>query len=537
MNNQKTRRGKGKPRMQGESKESKTFDKRKSVKDNDPSWYLVNGQLAKDVANFNYNNATGDPVSITNGKIFDAATTWKWSTFRLPGVATVLTGPSVGASYDSTSPINVAARNIYSFVRHANSGHANYDPADLMLYLLAVDSVQSFWSWMVRVYGVTQTFSQRNRYVGDALLRAMGVDPAIRKWLSEFRSYINQFAIKASVLAVPNTMSYYLRHAWMYQNVYTDEDNPKAQMFLFAPAYLYKYDLDEGEAGMLRVVPVCGITDANNDYFTVGISTLNIDQIRTIGDTLINAMLSQEDVGIMSGDILKAYGSDKLYRFNQIAEEYAVAPVFSEEVLGQFHNLSIVGRYPAKETDPKKFELGVEALDITQDTTIGNGNLIFKPSFAAALDLNYTQFLDSWKSDVTPEDSLVNSRLMTWLNVVGDKVYWGTTTFNVNPCRLSSCGSELVLDVIISTFNYEGTLYGINCRNQISTASPQQYNTLAWPYSTKFNQFPLMRQFNSDGTLLSVMGEMSNYTVINEQELAALHNTALLSMFGVPYNW
>jgi hypothetical protein len=332
-------------------------------------------------------------------------------------------------------------------------------------------------------------------------------------------------------------MSYFLRHAWMYQNVYMDEDNPKAQLFLFVPAYLYKYALDANQAGMLKVRPISAKLAGNGKAFTGGLAELNIDDIRALGDELINTMLMQEDVGIMSGDILKAYGSEKLYRFSQIGEEYGVTPVYSEEVLGQFHNLSIVGRCPVKKTGTNTYEHSIEALDITQDTSIGSGNLIFTPCFAAAIDLNYSQFLDTWKQDVTPEDSLVNSRLMTWLNVVGDTIKNGSETYTQCPCQLSSSGSELVLDVVIQTLTTEGILYNINCRKFYDANDPQQYNTIAWPYSTKFNQFPLLRQFTADGSLVSVMGEMSNYTVINEQEMAALHNSALLSMFGVPYNW
>jgi len=505
-------------------------------KDNDPSWYLVNGQLAKDVANFSFNNALGDNISITPGRVFDISTTLASNNYRLPGIASVMVGPSVGPSLSETSPINVASRNIYSFVRHANSGHANYDPADLMIYLLAVDSVQSYWSWMVRIYGISQTFSQRNRYIGDALLKAMGVDPTnIRANICELRAYINQYAIKASVLAVPNTMSYYLRHAWMFQNVYTDEDNPKAQLFLFNPAYLYSYSIGTGGAGELRPTPIA-MTNSNNAFGSG--ANLTFVNIRDMGDSFINAMLAQEDVGIMSGDILKAYGSDKLYHFNQIAEEYASVPVFSEEVLGQFHNLNVVGRYPCVSSASGWTVNLSDALKISQDTSVGSGNLIFNPAFAGCIDTAYTQILDSWKDDVTPEDALVFSRLKSWTNPTGGKIAYNGASYETTYAgTLSSSGSELVIDIIIFNYNTNGVLVSRQFKPAITSSSPDAVDTGFVQYMDKFNEFPLMRAFNKAGTMTAVYGEISNYTVINETEIGAMHNAALLSMFGVPYNW
>lgn len=508
-----------------------------NVKDNDPSWYLVNGQLAKDVANFSFNNALGDAISIHPGRVYDMSTTLATNTYRLPGIASVLVGPSVGPSLNETSPINVAAKNIYSFVRHANSGHANYDPADLMIYLLAVDSVQSYWSWMVRVYGVAQTFSQRNRYIGDALLRSMGVDPAdIRANICELRAFINQYAIKASVLAVPNTMSYYLRHAWMYQNVYTDEDNPKAQLFMFNPAYLYSYSLNAQAVGELRPTPIVCMDGQGS--FSANLANHTLTSIQNMGNGFINAMLAQEDVGIMSGDILKAYGSDKLYRFNQIAEEYAIAPVFSEEVLGQFHNLNLVGRYPCvRDTEGWKVDYAA-ALTISQSVGVGAGNLEFKPAFAGCLDTGYTQIIDSWKDTVTPEDALVFSRLKTWTNPNGGAVKFNNASYTTTyAAELSSSGSEIAFDVALLYYSSTGVLVQTNVKRNIDAGTPDTINSQVTAVREKFNEFPIYMDFSHSGALSTIYGEMSNYATINETELSAMHNAALLSMFGVPYNW
>lgn len=518
---------------------SVNYDSTKS-KDNDASWYLVNGQLAKDVASFSFNNATGDRMVFAPNELYGSGLPNSY--YRMPGIATLLTGPTIGVSVDATSPINVASRNIYSFVRHANSGHSNYDPNDLMTYLMAMDSIQTYWSYLVRIYGVTQTFQQRNRYIGDALLKAMGVQASsIRSNLAEFRSYINQFAIQASVLAVPNTMSYYLRHAWMYQNVYCDEDNPKAQLFMYVPAYLYKYDIMDNGAGGLKA-KMLAVTTTSLGAIDNGIKLNTFSDLVTYGDELLNAALTQEDVGIMSGDILKAYGSDKIYRFNQIDESYAIAPVFSEEVLAQFHNSTFSGRRIAyldvSGGGTGVYKLDAErALSVLQNNEVGKGWLEFEPAFVNAAELNYTQLLDLWVPDPTPELCLVASRnkMVATPSGVGVVDINGQpiTAYTAYPAQ--TIGSEILIDITISVYDDaagDTVTYDVFPRNNTS------YNTGVVGFTTKFNQFPLLRGTpNKDSAVTFPVGEVSNYALLNYVDIAPMHKTALLSMFGVPYQW
>jgi len=518
------------------------FADKKDVKtrDNDPSWYLVNGQLAKDVANFSFNNATGDLMTFAPN--WTVSANLETSYYRMPGIATVITGPAPGIAVDATSPINVAARNIYSFVRHANSGHSNYDPNDLMTYLLAMDSIQTYWSYLVRLYGIAQTFQQRNRYIGDALMVAMGANAQdVRAHICELRAYINQYAIQASVLAVPNTMSYYLRHAWMYQNVYCDEDNPKAQLFMYAPAYLYQYAImDNGAGGLQPKWLACNVRDDGS--IAAHLAMKNYLDYVQYGNELLNAVLAQEDVGIMSGDILKAYGSEKLYRFNQIDEGYAIAPVYSEEVLAQFHNLSMAGRVPAfLDTSGGSGVWKVDAdkaLSVTQDNSIGKGILLFTPAMCNCTELGFTQILDFWQPEVTPEMALVASRnkMTASYSDIGVVSKTGSALGNSCAMQLQSIGSEVIFDITISVFNADGSLtyIDVNPHTQHGTG----YNTGVVGQTTKFNQFPLLRGTSTKtGAPTFPIGEVSNYTLLNHSDIYPMHNAALLSMFGVPYQW
>jgi len=507
---------------------------------NDPSWYLVNGQLASNVANFSYNLASGERIhldpDITTG------TALKSTNLRFPGVCAIHTGPSIGVANGAASPVNVAMRDIYSFVRHANSGHSNYDAPDLMLYLLAADSVQTFWAYMVRAYGIARVYSQVNRYMGDALLTAMGFEPnSLRANLAQFLAYINQYAIKASVLAVPNTMTYFLRHQWMYHNIYMDEDNAKAQLYMYVPSYVYKYGVNETtSAGQLTPFWVCDRVGVNTGAVTTA-APKTWGEITSMGTELLNAMLTQEDCGIISGDILKAYGSDKLFRFDQIPTEYAIAPVYSEEVLEQIHNTDFLGHFLGAGVSvdgTAKVQINADAaLTIQQTTGIGDGNLGCTPYIVGSLWNAYPKFLDFWKDTVTPEMSLVASRNKCHATVVnlGVVSITGAAVSGVTALALESAGSEFVFCAEIFYFDsLTGLLTSIDVMpTNVTTTS---YNTAAVAQTTKFNEFPMLMGVSA-GYLTLPVGEMSNFTVISGTEVTAMHNCALLSMFGVPYRW
>ena len=112
---------------------------------NDASWYAANSQLLKDAASLAYSESVGSGYSV----VMNPVTEQDWVT-SIPGVYAIHTAPAIGVSKDNASAINIAARNIYSYVRHANAGHSNYDSPDLMIYLMAMDSLYSVLSFMAR---------------------------------------------------------------------------------------------------------------------------------------------------------------------------------------------------------------------------------------------------------------------------------------------------------------------------------------------------------------------------------------------------
>lgn len=493
----------------------KTDDKRTCY--NDPKWYVSDGQLAKDVASLSFNTALGSSFMLSADNVDS-----RWT---IPGIMSILTMPTGGASVDDNSPINIAARKVYSFVRHANSGHSNYDPADLMMYLLAMDSIYIYWSWMVRLYGTLQVFSQTNRYVGDALIHAMGANAeSLRQNLANFRAYINMFAVKASTFAVPKTMSLFIRHSWMYSNIYKDEDVSKSQFYVYAPAGVYAWNssISAGGSGLAPVNVAAG-EDSTHAIKNLLSSENTYANITGIGNRLINALLGNEDIGIMSGDILKAYGAENLWRLETIPEGYSVIPVYSEEVLSQIHNTEITSR---NITDKAGEICGLQGFTMFQDTSVGGGTIIQDLYFNNAYHMLYDKVLDFWKQDPTPEDVLVATRNMY---VAERNDSSSSTKAAFRNVHLTSYGSEVAVAAFILKYNVAGLLEP----TQIWTYDADSYTTNAPDYMC-FNEPPIRLVCNSGGTLGNIFGNIGTYAPLARSNIKQLHESALLAMYGVP---
>nr|AVX53629.1 putative capsid [Marmot picobirnavirus] len=482
---------------------------------NDISWYTKNAQLLRDAASLPMNTQLGN--RLFPNRVGSAGNDAK----SVPGILSIEFVPSFGITEadNNHSPLDVALTNIYSFVRHANSGSANYDRVDLGLYLICSDSAFMFYNWMQRLYGICMTFNGYNRYIPQALVKANYVNyDDILMHLNDFRAFMNQFALRCDCLWIPSNMPIFVRHSWMVSNVYKDSENDRSQLYQFVPNGFYRYDeTSSSSGGFAKFVPF------NFD------TPLSYNDIVNYGNSIINSLLDSEDIGIIAGDIRKAYGESNLFSVNTTSEDYRVEPVYNSEVLMQIENSNAFGSFGTS------WERG--GFDITQD--VDNQSLIFNPECVLAEDSfgHATQkiFLNFHHDNVTPEDIMIATRLTTQYSAV-EKPAQGLH------CYIQACGSEIVTryryfqnlftengrilsDVPFSTFisasfaDYISDLVVFRCRPAIyfqKKSGPT--NSPIYVYSP----FPAV--------------EVDNFTYVEENTMVNLHTTALFSELGVPIN-
>lgn len=500
------KRGKGgKPRFNGKRNDAI----------NDPMWYASTLDLLLTSANL--------PFSVPVGSAYHWPVGSNIANYHVPGIMRISIMPSIGGTTgdkSATSAINLAAQNIYADIRKENSGGKNYDPVDIMVYLMAYDSIVMYHEFLKRVYGLARLYSQMNWYLGKSILYSMRVDPdSIAANLADFKMGIDMLAARMDMFFVPDAFPLYKRHAYMYQNVYMDDPSVKCQFFYFQPHCFGKYTAINGTktyGGLEMVTP-----------FT-GSNRLTYQELISFGDDMIDAFVKQQDNGIISGDIAKAYNVSGLIHLEPVPFDHTVVPVYVPELLHQIHNAKVLGT----PTFSKFVEDDTKYCLIDQDPTT---NLLYE---TAKFPNGYHdgvaegEVLNLKIDNPTPADVMVSTRLMS---IVKD------AAGNLGPH-----GTEIVTAIHIFTLSDDGTLVPTSIpfktyeyyRTDTSTVAQLKtaINTMA--KMSNFAFAPLVTFDFADGAESEKKREffanINNMRIMSYQDLADLHTVALMGEFGVP---
>lgn len=523
------------------SNSDKVIDMYKS-RNNDWRWYAQNEQLLKDVASYAFGYPLGAKFKTIEPSPSAPELTvpsQNANSCALPGVLSVRLVPTVGYSDNPNSPINMCARNLYTFIRAANSGAKNYDSTDLMLYLIAMDSAYSFLAWMKRLYGVISVTNVENRYYPWAVTHACGgLYSDLRMHLADFRAYINMFALRLASLCIPSHMSYMRRHQWIYEGIFLDDTIGKSQTYCFTPEGFHVFDLDSTHAGYCKFMSF--------DAFGMDGS---YDAIVRYGSAILNPILNgagEEDFNLIAGDILKAYGESGVYRAEMISETYTVLPTTESTALEQIQNARTMPIRVGNADLDKVF-------DITQDST--KNYLVATPKVEEAWGEsggyraissiyrgNY--LLNTYATNPGPEQAIENSRLM---NMIGDDLGIHTvgseiaTRFYFYYFMETSKGWDLVQSSANrNDINFEFAQdTDVLSPGDVATALEKLSQITAFRYHPYLSSVISQINTNEGGTVTGAyyptapIGDTSAFTLVNNTNLQMMSEVALLSEFGL----
>lgn len=324
--------------------------------------YALTPVLQEMAASLPFGRALGSQTDFVSAALLSAETATISnesvpSTF--PGIMTLSWLPTIGISEGPTSPVSLAGRKLYYFVRHANSGHVNYDAPDLTNYIVAADSAFFMFSYFRRALGMLNTFSPLNRYYAQYAMESAGFDyNDLFHNAAELNFFLNQMAAKMRSLVLPKSIAYYQRHSALSDNIYADADDARAQTYQFVPAGWYVWteptsgDVSDHRLWFLRFHPNPGITNTSGNRSSENVNAhsqrpdrgklITLADMREIMDEILEPLLLSEDFNIMSGDILKAFGSDVIVGVSEVPIGYTITPVYDEDALDQIRNAIIL---------------------------------------------------------------------------------------------------------------------------------------------------------------------------------------------------
>lgn len=462
---------------------------------NDVNWYVARPNMLTDVARVPMNVATGVPLEIP-GHAGGAS-----SSYTLPGVATFIWYPTVGLSKDASSPINVVARSLFSFIRHVNSGTINYEQSDVVMYLMAIDSIYTVFQSCVRLYGLSMLSNPYNRYWMDAYALAAGANPDdLRKNRDAYLGRINGLAAKISNLFCPNTFPFITRHIWLSSGVYLDRDSARAQAYLFRVGGYLKYDPTHANGGAMIMHDISAST---------------LGEWLDVLEDMLGAVITDSDFSKISGDVLAAYGVQNMMRIATVDRDYVVVPTFQPEVLTQIQNTMWLDP-----SDKLKWatEEGQTAAIWQKD------NVVYSlPNVASNKSSPRMSMLLMPMDEPTPADVMVATRNMIYLEKDGaaSNVYYVHS------------GSEIFTRILVvaSINTKDPTVLGFAKYNSYRSqgATFPDYNIL-----TNFNMHPSIYVDAGLGVSSSfILAEINNAVVLPDATLDGMHTNALLSEFNI----
>lgn len=492
----------------------------------DPEWYSVSNQLLQDTADIPFNIFPGTRERVVENVVTGATYSFKDASSQCtPGILTVRYACSPGYSENGTSAINVASKALYTWVRHRNSGRTNYESVDLMLYILSMDEIYTAWLEARRIYQLTMSYDVMNRNIPDALLRSLNIDADdIRANLAQFRARLNLQAAKMSAMAVPKAFNVFKRHAFIASNIFVDSTSRTSQYYIFQRDIGRTFSPTSSGGGSLVAHSV------NSFPFTTRRTS---ESILNEIDTMLDVVLSDEDMNIMSGDIVKAFGGDSenLYILKEIAENEVASILFNEDVLAQIHNAI---------TAPNNSAMAdVTSMNITQS----GGYVKFTgPSYqmengdqllAAYNIYRGNVYFNSHKDQPTPVDSMEWSRLQA--NIISDLekgIYY------------MEYSSEYLIRFGISEFDYStGTLQLTTTNlNTVVQASKTNYKRPfeLWSVISKFDWHPILylTYIDEDTTAprvteyKGVAADLKRYTLVSNNTRQRLNDLAIMGLYG-----
>lgn len=451
--------------------------------------------------------------------------------------------------------LNQAADTTYSYLVHANSRNYAYNSSDLFILIMAGSQVFAAIEAMKRAYGLLKRYVETSAYMPDSELKAMGFDPEdMRKQFSHMWFDINLLISQSRQVWIPTTFPFITRWMDMNSNFYKDAEGPYAQEYIFVQQEYYQYNEIASSTGGSLSVALYESIDAQGDPTSIpfrcgwqsdsaGYITHTWSQWVSLVQGMITRLMNSEDRGIIYGDLLNAFGADRILAIPEIAADYAIEAEYSPEISMQIENMTV---WRAKLWDGW---LQVENR-IVPYVTGGDGGANYS---------SYTR--DNWSlnfhttSNPTPEMFLLATRFMTMgaRQVAIPKLNKTTGEVTAEAKWLPiTAGSEIITETTIVQYPLTGPFTeGDAVRFRTSGTSATIYETALTAMS--FDWHPFVAIVNSDinvsaptaanardglhlagNTTSRTYGDYDRYAAIRWEEVSRINDVAFMSLYDVP---
>lgn len=504
------------------------------------------------------------PFSTVAGIRQDLSWTAAKGSELLPSIMVLDVTPIPGFSDSNGSPLNIASRTLFAQMRKYNTSTNVYDAVDVMQYVLAMDSAYMLYSHLCRIYGILHNVNWANRFIPKALVESLGFDYTdLTVNAPLLNAVINKFGDRLQALPVADAFSFLKYHFSLFNEVYKDAEDDKAQLYVMNPKcfYVYEEGASGSEAG--KLVP------KKMRQNTLLLKVKDIDAFCT---NLLERLTTSGSIADIAGDMLKLLQNYKMFALPVLTQDYSISPVYSEAFLEMLRNSKVVSIVDAHKFDATKnrplstFDSQTETYYIEQTSDVGG---ILCTPYIQGASIDGTIIIDTKKETVTPEELMQYTRhinvvpagegvrvagkfttstgdtpcetIVGPMKYVGLDYFCGMHIFEYNAQKDSAIeikppivpgvtsGSYFVSDLVIDgvTTGSGDLFYGMD----LVTAMPFITSLL------KFSSYPMIYTFNRDEwkafSFKGILSDLTNYSFQENTILKEITETCLDSAYSL----
>lgn len=477
-----------------------------SYRSNDIGWWNKS-PMYSDVTRVPFNQIYGSPLYLRtdgiNPTLFEDV-----GCIYLGGIMSIDIVPTIGTAIDGNDAVNRAFNSLFGELYSKTTGTPPIQQMDVAMFITSLSSVACLIGYLKRALGVSQLYSNQNYNYPTELLTAMHIDPTtVIGWQDEIRYKLNDLILNFNNLKVPDIMDIYVRQYALVHNVYCDEDDVQAQLYVFNPRGYYKY-IDTATPAKLAWT---------NFTYSGERFTMDVNDVIAAANACLEAWRNSSDLGLICGTIQRAFSETVTISLDYVNPTDVVIPTIDRNIMWQINNMNIVR---------------VLDLDITQDPVLNI--LKFDPTPYRPTDTPlYTDsyLLNSFDGTTTDEFIMESTRLKSFRDPDTDVIYFNTEI-------VVGCSIHYVTDV-------EGTIargsYDIDSTELIDVGTTPAGNItvmlMVQALASQFKYRPMTTVWYRDTTqspkfrLFCNFGDLYRYTTVTGQALYGIHRCALQSIY------
>lgn len=457
----------------------------KKVKGNQSHAFLNDIVTANNVANLPFSTANGDARSD-----YDSAV-------AVPGVMVMRYAQTIGQA-GGNDVVNQAAQAFFNYVTQGyTSTSVPVEGPDLFMYQLAVSALVSLFALGHRAYGVMTKYSPFNKYLAKVLVEACGFNFSnLQDNLENFRSRLNvmQSQVNQALHIMPDFRQL---ERWFNLNahVYADSLTEWFQMYVFVPARVFKYSATASDTG------TC-LEYVNLDNYNAFDGGMTIAQYFNLLNSLIEPLIGDSDVNLMSASILRVYGESGVFKLPMLKEGYVQPIEYDPEALIQIHNTWMFGDITTNSVGQRYPVYQKSGLIVSQPVWQPNGST---PLPSNARLMQHNRIIDMVTSEYSDSDVAVALMATGCLQ--------GSSTPSDPKDMAVVAVSEAMLDATILTLSSDnGSLVKYTFNSILDDTNENFLVTMQLLSAFDWHPFIYIK---SEGVISACIGDTGNYTVVS----------------------